>query len=174
MTAGNNNKILFEGDNRRYIADFLQNGAKTVYINIHLPPSYRGSGSWAAEISFPLKSGKQMKAVKYLFGEIELNTFEPDLKTIQENTEFYLADSCPELGMYIKYTGKCYVLIYIKDSLKDSLDANLVVQYNNFTERKNKVHKCFTGLIADDTKNSLIEFANNMFYEYVQDGRTRN
>ena len=167
MTTKYNNKILLEKDiNIDFITSFLQNDAKNVYLNIHLPPSYRGLSSWSAEVGFLLESKKQINAVKALFGGIRLDIFDLDSKTAEEKTEFYLSDACPEFGMNIDFCDGSFMCIYIKDELKDILGANLTVQYNKFNE--NKTHKCFTALVCDEVKNSIIDLANNMFDEYVK------
>ena len=151
----------------KYLACFLQNDAKKVYLNIHLPSAYKGLGSWASEVGFLLDGKKQMNAVKVLLGKIKLNIFDPDFKTAEEKTEFYLSDACPEFGMNVEFFDGSFMLIYIQERLK-VLGANLSVQYNNLKESKNKKHECFTALICDEAKQSIINLANDMFDEFVK------
>lgn len=160
---------MIKWDNaEKHIACFLQNDAKKVYLNIHLPPAYRGLGSWASEVGFLLDSKKQMNAVKDLLGEIKLNIFDPDSKSVEEKTEFYLSDACPEFGMNVEFYDGSFMLIYIQERLRDILGANLSVQYTNFTKNENIAHKCFTALICDEAKKSIIDLANDMFDEFVK------
>ena len=169
MTIKNIENILSKGDSgEKYIACFLQNDAKKVYLNIHLPPAYRGSGSWAAEVGFPLNGKKQMNDVRDLLGGIKLNIFDPDSKSIEEKTEFYLSDACPEFGMNVEFFDGSFMLLYIQERLRDIIGANLSVRYDNFAERKNRTRKYFTALICDKEKKLIIDLANNMFDEFVK------
>ena len=153
-----------ENNKGKYIADLLQNDVKIIYINIHLPPSYKGLGCWAAEVCFPIKGGKQINAVKKSISKIKLNSFDFDAKTIEEKTEFYLSDACPELGLHIEFCDGSFMLMYINERLKDSLGANISVQYKS----KNRTYKYYTALICDEAKKSLIDLANNMFDEFLK------
>ena len=157
-----------ESNKQNYIADFFQSNAKNVYINIHLPPPYRGKGSWAAEVGFTLERGDQLEALKHLFGKIKLHPFDIENKTFKERSEFYFSDACPEFGMHVEFDDRSYVLICVKDSLKNSLGTNLSVQYYSHTQSGKIIRKCFTALIPDEEEKEIIESANNMFDKYVK------
>ena len=159
--------------NEYYLSDFLKSGAEKVYINIHLPAAYRGKGVWADEVGFYCERESHIDGIKELLSEIKLNPFDIDNKTFNEKSEFYFSDACPEFGMHVEFGNARYALIYIKESLKAALGANLTVQYVNFTESENKIHKYFTATIPEKVKRSLIKLADGMFDEFVNNLQER-
>ena len=150
-----------------YLADFLQTGEDKIYINIHLPAAYRGEGVWATEVGFYCERESHIDGVKELLNEIKLNPFDIDKMNSEVKTEFYFSDACPEFGMYAEFGNGRYVLIYINERLKAPLGANLTVQYVDYTQSKDEIHKYFTASIPEKTKRSLIKLADDMFDEFV-------
>ena len=150
-----------------YLADFLKTGAESVYINIHLPSAYKGKGVWAAEVGFYFENTNRINEVKALLDGIKLNHFDLDKKTCEEKAEFSLSDACPEFGMCVEFGDGRNLLIYVNARLKDVLGTNLSVQYSDYTENGNRLHKYFTGLIPDEARRAVIEWANFAFDEFV-------
>ena len=119
--------------NEYYFADVLHNGAEKVYINMHLPFAYFGKGTWATEVGFYCKSKNHINAVKALLSEIKLKAFDFDKKSFNEQAEFCFSDACPEFGMFLDFNNGRYAQIYVKESLKGALGANLTVRYVDYT-----------------------------------------
>ena len=149
-------------DREYYISDFLTSEAESAQVSIYpyIPDNNDNGYSFVSRATAWIENEEELLKVKNLFGEVKLNYFDTEavIKGVKAINHFTSAQACPGYSLKISSKNDEYIEIFINDSHKDILGANLYVYYSN-----GKTQKYFIASISDETSKSLKESAKNLY-----------
>ena len=144
-------------DREYYISDFLKSGSQSMRVEIssNYIPEYVDFGYLI--ISYKI-SNEDLLEVKDTVGSVKLEMSKND--SVEAELFYYIAIGFnPDCSLNMNYGNGKTVRIIINDAVQDDLNANIFVRYYD----DGVCQAIFKALLADDTKEKIIELAKNMY-----------